>query len=803
MNTNLQKEKRGASILLLSIVLMFVLLLLSITLFNLIPVEMHAANRSQQDLNGHYVARAGIQETMSWLKFQIKEFDESQDEADLPDYSTNGTSFPNIEDFVEAANARRPFDNGDWRYELEIIPQQNTFGLTNNFESRLYAVRSTAFFNDRPIRRIDVLLRQKTFASFAFYTEQFDSNSKMVMTGESSIFGPVHTNDWFRFDATQVANANWSAEPYFTDVVTHSKTDPNSPSYGDGNTWLGGTPYDTNGAVAGRYESIFEGGRNDLRLKNAIDLPSSTDTVLATTWPDAATRPTDAGTYVSRDANGKVNGGIVINGNAQEVNLRLDKYGNQDTRVKQGFAVGTNSKVVTKYKNVSYNPKKYTSCNGSCKKYGTPPSGSGGGGGVGGGNAASNAPCLEYNIVQCEVTYQVEDGTQTRTSTDTDQFETQIIEVTENPITAADGLVDATGAPVTAPLNSTVVIKRVTVQAGDTPLTLPDGTVTNYKTYNGTNVTIPSSGSVTKVTQVEVLPGQINGNIYASGRIGGAEGHRAGNSENGVGALGLWGIAKGSAVLDENGNFKLDTEGNKTYANKAIVTPLNQGNSISVGGDLLQFSSEKFKALKASNANYNFAGQNSTTKVRNWTAAALDPNRVTNGKPDPERSPNADHVLGLISLDIWMKGPNNQSSGNTISKNSNTGKELTANDGYSDCYFVALAGKTELNAQGDPIIVNGDTKTSGGFGTWREHRDNLNDGLGEFRVIGGVIQGTVGKNYNDNGANDTHHWIDGSGSVGYNLGMFYDIEATNQRIFPVQADFSIVRLFESTARERN
>ncbi len=804
MKKDPRKGKRGASVLLLSIVLMFVLLLLSATIYNLIPIELHTANRSHQDLNGHYVARAGIQETMSWLRHQMVKFEGVQNEQDLPDYTTNGTSFPNIEAFESAINARRPFTQGNWRYEIDIVPQQNTMGFTNNFESRLYAVSSTALLNDRPIRRIEVLLRQKTFASFAFYTEAFDQNSQMLLTGESKIFGPVHTNDWFRFNATAVASAGWNTEPYFTDVVTHAKKDPAAPAYGDGNTWLGGAPYNTNGPVAGRYESVFEGGRNDLRQKNAIDLPSSTDTVIATTWPDAASRPTDFGAFVSKDPNtGKVNGGVVINGNAQEMNLRLDRYGNQHTVIKQGHNYGTNSKTVKAYKYVSYNPKKYTNCNGSCKTYGPPPTGSGGGGGVGGGNAASNAPCLEYNIVQCEVTQQVENGTTTQTSTDADQITTEIFEITEpvnytNAQKTSLGLVNPDGTFIDnsqLTVGKTLIVRKVTVQADDTTYD-----ANGNKTYYGTEVAKPASGSVTKVVQVESLDGQINGNIYANGRIGGTEDQRTGNSELGVNSIGLWGIAKGSAKTDPNtGDFVLDNQGNKTYNNKAIITPLNQGNSIALGGDMLQFDPAKFNAVKAGNANYDFSGINNSTRARNWTQAALDPNRMVNGKSDPERSPTAEHSLGLISLDIWMKGPTNHSSGNQISKNHNTGKELTGGDGTSDCYFVALAGKTELDANGNPRMVNGDTVSSGGFGTWRTHRDNLNDMLGKFRVIGGVIQGTVGRNYNDS-ANDTHHWVDNSGSVGYDLDMFYDIEATRQRIFPVQSDFAIIRFIEMTAR---
>jgi hypothetical protein len=264
------------------------------------------------------------------------------------------------------------------------------------------------------------------------------------------------------------------------------------------------------------------------------------------------------------------------------------------------------------------------------------------------------------------------------------------------------------------------------------------------------------------------------------------------------------------------GAFVLDSSGNKTYANKAIVTPLNQSNSselqansIALGGDLLQFDPARFATEKA--AGLNMGAQNNTSgtvngvpaRAQNWVKVALDPNKTTAGKPDPERSKNSDHVLGLITLDIWMKGPTTGGSTN-MNKTGNNGRKLTGGDGISDTYFVALAGKTELATSGPdagkPLVIAGDTKTSGGLGTWRQHRDNLSDNMGEFRVIGGVIQGTVGKNHFDPGSNDTHNWLDSGGSVGYSLDMFYDIEATRQRVFPVQADFSVVRFLETPAR---
>ena len=133
----------------------------------------------------------------------------------------------------------------------------------HDFVPRLISIRSTAFHNDVPVRRIDTLVRQQTFASFAFYTDQMDPSSKFIIDGETRIQGPVHTNDWWRFEASPGLWGDDSADPYFLDQVTHTRTDPTSPPTGDGNTWLGGAgnaPYDTSGVIAGRYEKVFENG---------------------------------------------------------------------------------------------------------------------------------------------------------------------------------------------------------------------------------------------------------------------------------------------------------------------------------------------------------------------------------------------------------------------------------------------------------------------------------------------------------------------------------------------------------------
>jgi hypothetical protein len=766
MKTKLRKEGRGASILFMSIVLMFILLLLGSTLFQVIPAEMQAANRSHQDLNGHYVARSGVEEARSWLSLQMETFEDTQSEEDLPDYTEDdGASYDNIAAFVNEVNARRPFTKGDWRYEVDIRPQQTNVSQTNNFQPRYFAVRSTSFLNDRPIRRIDVLLRQSTFASFAFYTEQFDASTAFIMNGKTQMFGPVHTNDFFRFNATALESKGWTGvEPYFADVVTHSSMDPNAPVQGDGNAWIGGAPYDSGGPIDGRYEAVFKDGRNDLRLKNAIELPATTEGLVGLTWPDSATLPNTVGAFVHTNASGKADGGIYVQGDAQEVNLRLDRFGNQATVVRQNFNAGTNTTTTTKTKNIPFSPPKFHSCNvNPCLKWSTPGGGggSGGGGGVGGGAAAGpNPTCLQWTQGTCQSMQTVPDGTQTTTSTDWDAVETTIFEVTENPVTVTNEL----GANVTADIGDTLVVTRIR----------NDEVSGNYVT--------------TKVQRIQ--DSQINGNIFVNGNIG-SEDHRAWErpiNQTQVEARGLWGISKGSAIVDAAGNFVLDASGNKTYANKAVITPLDKG--VSLGGDLLQFDPTRFAAEKAAGTNFANRTTGGATGPFNWTKVALDPNRMTAGEPDPEKSPDADHVLGVLTLDLWMKGSNTAPTAGL----SNFDREMMGGDRFSDVYVVALAGRSES-----------DGTSSGGFGTRRPHRDNLNDGLGRYRLMGGVIQGTVGRNRNDNshGGQDTHHWVDSSGSVGYDVQMFYDKEATRQRIFPVQSAFGVVRMIESSRRDRS
>lgn len=727
MKKNLRKKKRGASILLLSFFFMTVLFLLAATLYKVVPAEMHAAERSSVDMKGSYVARAGIEECMGWLNFQMDTFDNTQDETKLPDYTTDGSTYPNIDTFLAAAHKSDFKEGGNWRYDIEIVPHQNTLSTTNNNEARFYSVSCTSFQNNKPIRKINVLLRQKTFALFGLFTDQVDPNSTMrIPSGNGGINGPVHTNDYWRFE---VDSAAWTGrtEPYFKDTVGYARNWSGTPSYanGDGSEWVGGqSPYDTNGPITGRYESIFDGGRDGLRSKNEIQLPTSSLSVLNYVWPDSSTRPTTTGVYVPEKAGGIVDGGVYIQGDIDELQLKLDSSGNQENYIRQYRANDTKEQAVYGWR--SYNPKRYYTQT-YCTKYQTTTSsgGSGGSGGVSGGSLSGTKVCVAWGTRtrESKERYLI----RTDTVTDWDEFRTTIVEVTEKD----RAYTDENGDPQTAQVGDTLIIEGV-----------------------------KNDSDPFVVTSTKVLKGQINGAFYVDGNIGNENNHDTG----------LWGITKGSVQTDANGNLIRDASGNYQYNNKTVATDLNK--SISLGGDLLQFNETKFDTLV----------RNGTLKpdsVTKWAQVALDPNAN-------ELSPNSYHAMGIWSKDVWMKGPKGSDYRNNY-------------DGKNDVYAIILAGKTETDSSGNVIQVNGRDATSGGFGTWRQDRDQTSDGTGIFRIFGGIIQATTGANYKDS-SKDTHYWL--TQGIGYDVEEIqYDLEATKIPFFPPLSEFAIVRYLETSARQ--
>lgn len=688
------------------------------------------------------------------------EFQIAQDETKLPDYKS-GSSFPNIQAFVSAAGARRPYETDDWRYELEVIPLQDTEGVENNNAPKLFSVRSTAFHHDRPVRVIDVLLKQKTFAMYALLDSDSRRRMNYRLTGTPSIFGPVHTNGYYAFMASDI---DWDTAEYdFRDVVTHTKTWAGGPTYGDGNEWIGSAPYDENGPIGDRYSRVFRGGRNNLRQKNPVQLPTNTNNLLAMAYSD--TLPTEQGVHISKNPAGKVSGGIYVKGDVARLQMALDDNGNQKMTFTQ--AAGSSGTEITGQYHAHQRPgcDWYTKTSpatvtdySNCLEWNEIPEGDAGG--VAGG--AVSPTCKKYGTkpgTTSQTIYTKCDNAMNRNHTRTiyEPTETVVYEVTEAAVTVQD----ENGDDVTANVGETLVVKNR--YDDDAKRWVTDG--------------------------VERIDGQINGSIYVDGNIGSADKRAHNNTipySSGTTSAdrryyeGLTGIVKGSAVM-KDGAQALDSKGKPVFVNKTISTPLTK--SVSLGGDLLQFSAKRFENYQGTKDLGKFTGN-----VANWTKVAIDPN----AENEKERySPSNQHVLGIVSQDVWMVGPRN-----------NENSKLNNGNRKNEVYAVILAGRTLTKANGEPDLgPDGQPKVAGGFGTYYSLRDATNDGQGEYILFGGVVQGTSGPNSGKDNDKYDHAWIDGSGNYGYKVKLDYDIEATRQPIFPNLSEFRILRYFERSARE--
>lgn len=764
MKTGRARRQRGASVLLLSIVFLIILFLLASVLYQIVPAEFHMASRTQQDIQGHYVARAGLEETMTWLGRQMEKFTVDQQETNLPDYTTStdpsdtNPPLPLIEAAVAAIESRSPVDNPDWQVDIEVVPYQTSLGLKHALEPRFYSISATSLFQGRPVKRLDVLVRQRTFASFAYMTNHTDPRTPMDITDKPTFHGPVHTNEnfFFRPRGGFWDTARGSERAFFQDAVSHAGFASGTV---DGNVWqlnsgdttssASNSP-ETNSNGIG-YDQVFAAGRSGLRKKNAIALPENSSDVRNEAWKSADAIPSELGVHISTDSAGKANGGLFVQGNIAELVMALDKSGNQhmvfetdQVRDRETTQVWDPNRMVRgPVTGQRWNPNA-----GTCLEREPLPAGNAGG--VSGGGVTT--PCVRYEG-RWETTYGPDVNQPGYVNVYNDVYTDrrfEVFEITEAPVQ----YVDENGQSQTAAVGDTLIL--------------------NYKRTNEDN-----SWTAWGVESSQVVDGQINGTVYVNGNIGV---HNTGTDND---KRGIWGITKGSAKMDGD---TLPPPDEREYVNKTIATPLDK--SINIGGDLLQFDHDRFYA---NTPGTNYVGTNSVrawdtrSSDRNrqliWENVALKPDPVVNGEAQPpEKSPNNHHVLGLFTRDVWMKGFKNRNDPARVGGRA-------GRNGVNDVYAVILAGKLQSN---DTAI--------GGFGTWHADRDNVNDYLGTYRLVGGVIQGTTGSNSNN--SSETHAFHN-EGVVGYSVEMHYDIEATRQRLFPTVPEFTVVRYLERSARERS
>jgi hypothetical protein len=768
MKTSHKKnKKRGASILMLSFVFMALLFLIATAMYRLVPADMHAANRTHQDLSAHYVANAGLRATAAWLTDSMKRFEAGGGPQVLPDYAESGETV-NLTAFEDEVNtAPSPFSDSNWTYEISIDVDPSTVGVSHNFQPRVFQIVSTAKFRGQPVRRVEAWIRQSTFASFAYFTDKF--SGEMRIDGDLGFAGPVHTNEHFVFNVLNSNHYDDNLGIYFGDEVTHAEFAAVPDPGGDGNEWVGEKPYDASGPLAGRYEAIFEGGRNALRDKHEIALPSTSDDIKRVAWGGtSATRPypTENGVYVNKGGTDVVDAGIFVKGDIREVFMGLDENGNQrmsyesheqSGQMNANDPGGWNPAPIPPVTHQEpYDPPQYETdwvCMGTMIEVPPPPpSGGGGMGEPQGPTYECDEPLTAVQGDEIFQTIEDEPGVPGVWDPDMDNGESTDYDIYETIVLEAE-------TATTFKHDNEIIY--VPDSDPPEPIVLDEGETLMAKMQYDNEA---PAGERWKLESYEVMNGLPNGTIYVDGHISGS---------SWGGDNGLHGVVKGSPQTSPDGTINTDDDGNVIYNSKVIATKLDK--SISIGGDLLQFDPDAFGSLTPAEKEL----LDNHKDTRYLKTAALNPGHEAPAT-EPELSPTADHVLGIVTQDVWMRGRKDSHARN-------------GNDGYNDVYAIMLAGRT-----------HGGGEISGGFGTHHQQVNSNNGGgtgMGNFQIVGGVIQGTTGKNHGQ-GDWSKHYWINPAGTKGYQVSMHYDKIATYQRLFPTYAEFEVIRYLESSARDR-
>lgn len=526
-------------------------------------------------------------------------------------------------------------------------------------------------------------------------------------------------------------------------------------------------PYTKEGGTD-RYYRMLEKGRESLKIKKNIELPSASSELSNRAWDsrdpgdggDTKDKPTEQGVFLKADGKNKLVGGVYVNGTTEIMDMRLDKTGNQEIRVTQKVPVNEESPVYT-WVLEPYSPPQY-----------------------------KDEPIYETQYVKQTVSEPIWEK-QTYTVMEP-IYEYQKVGTEKQPIYEEQTVYEDVGG-IIKPVKKLVIVgykdvdKYAWVKVGEKAVTKTKWVITGYKTVEktvpksvqvgtkkveqfqwvkkktGTTTSVVMKNVTTKVFEateapvtvtdktgtavtaakgetmlvqpdntVKVFSGQPNGTLFNNGDI-----------EN------LRGIVKGNA-------YDKDTDGNWKYRNKTLAVDIAQGQSVDVGDDLLQYDAEAFKSVSSSEKNK--FGTSTYDDSDKWLITALNSNQTSAGKWDPETSPDSHHAFGIIAQDVFIKGEQNTS--NPI-----------------DVYGVILAGRSIVDGDGKQI----DSK--GGFGT---HPSLINNGKkGKFRIIGGVIQAKP------------YTWYAGGGYVG---DLWYDDEASKQEIFPTYARFTTLRYVEVPAR---
>lgn len=689
------KAKSRGLVLILTAFFVFVLFVLALSFFKLVPGELNSALRTRQAVAAQVVTEAGFKDAVSWL--------EAQPAADF-------LAQPRLDNDFNAAFEAAPFQlNGDWSYRVHITARPES--------PFLYDIKSEALFDGELMRESLATVTRSSFARYALFIDSWRSDLIYGMT-PGAITGPFHTNDFFRLGVTNSAFYNPANQPFVSGpfaYMSHARTTTQGSLgfAGDGNAYYDSAgsinanpdlvPYDATGALESRYGSIVEGGRANFQVTQNIELPYSANLLYqqaVRTEPGNPpfALPSEVGFYLPGDDT-RVTGGIYINGDV-EIDLSLTPEGNQAHKLTQvipeeAFRIEREvNRPIPLYEEVFIEPDPGATV--TVPEYEQRLV------------TVTRQEIVGYREVTRNRTVRVQTGTRLELvggittsvpvySDVTESFTEQVPVFDEVPVeelqTVPTGntiTLPATGQTVLQPtgefqdnfVTETEIIPEDTYNAnpdaypGAQPVLLPGGRktgqvieVTSDEGFSGLGVTAGKGSTVVQDYEgnVTVRQGNLNGVTFVDGNVDK-----------------LGGVSKGA--------LGVGPAGQEALMGRYIVANPQSGRKLNVTDDLLNFYGGADPELRDPN-----------------TPMALRRDKL---------SPNSQNALGLVAEDVRL-----QPAGDNATMH---------------VYAAVLAGRTVQGPDGQPLMRDGRPVVEGGFGT---HESLLaSGGLKEFRLYGGLVE---------------------------------------------------------------
>ncbi len=733
----LQKGSEAGQALLLTAFFVFLLFTLALGYFKILPAELNAALKSKQMITAQVVCEAGVKEAAAWIRSQ-------------PPHRVLDQAVLNAE--FNASVEALPIELGEhWDYTVRLD--------VNNDGPHLYDVLATARFDGRPQREARATVTRESFAQYALFIDRWGEGFRYVMQPDF-VRGPFHTNDFF-----QVASAGetfWDGEtPSFVSgnrarmTFARPLTGDNPLGWtGDGNGYYGVgsasgpstpnndaslVPYNESGAIDSRYDKMIEGGRANLRAVEHVDLPYSAAALRFAALDQGGSNPpfnppSDVGVYLPQDGS-EVTGGIYVVGNA-DITMSVTGSKNQVHEITQIIP-----EEAYYFEETMTRPRIVMR------------------------DVWQDGPVTVpiYGTSGVPVTKQRQVGTETRTRTVTERFQTGVrIEnvggmTREVPVYDTRTRTENYEVPVyesyTDYEDRNVIIGyeevegryvRVPVQEGTEEYQQgryldPDTYEANPGAYPGAfMVELPGGPKTAKVIEVTEGHEKLGGESASAGHTlfqdFDGKVHRFEGSLNGVTYVDGNVNLRSSVV---KGALRGESSMGSTYEGRYVLANPDAGRTVNIRGDLLSFYD---------------GGQ----------AGLQEPGRQ-NVLRRGETHPTGQHGLGIVAENVYVD------------------PQSTA---PIDVHAVILAGRGLTDGSGEPSLGSDERpRVRGGFGA---SPAALSSGrLYNFRLVGGLIQANA------------YLWNEGfgsGGSQGITGPMIYDQSVADNLIrFPMTANVLTLR----------